>query len=880
FFECVGALCSIFVLVLFTTFCKWLKDVIFSDIRANLQNDPFVPVLANGILVDVPASELVVGDIVNIVHGETVPADGVLIESVNMLVDESFVPDESNLKIKDETDDNIMLSGTGILNGKGKMVVTVVGQHTKIAEYKRDNSQDFVRFCMPTQTLSSFFIILTYFYRMTINICNGIHAAHKQTRSAIDAEQTIIRNQLIKFNTAISGLGLVLATTLICSIKFTYSYLKDQLKWSREMNEVYIGFLLFGLTMIVVSIPEGAAMISILSSAFTVERMMKDQILLRNMTACENLANVTTIITEKTGILSTDRMTVVECFIGGKMTMMMMMMTHSHKYAFNTFQTQMELLEDSISINCNYASELMTSKRHESEPPIQIGNKIECALLSFLGTLKINYQVIRTRVPVENIIKVFPFKPGKNTMTTIYSPYTERFLVLTKGAAIKLLPKCRYKINSVDAVVELDEEERNHIEKIIHGMHNYALKTLMLAFRDISLKDEEVRDMFDDHDFNDEETIESNLILLAVFGIEDPLRPDSAEYVSLCQRAGIKVRITTTDKMKSAQSMAYKCGILKSKEQTMALTSTQFNKLIRRARDNILFDSIWPQLVVLSNCTPQDKFNLVSGIMKSDMNAKEKQVVLVTGSGTNDGTSLVEADIGVAMGLTGTDVAIRASDLTVLDDSFSTVVRSVMWWRNVYKGVSNFLQFQLTVNLVVMSFCFICACLIKYVPLKPMQMMFINLIIDPFASFAFGTQYPTKHLCKKPPSAYSDFIVTKEAMRNIGGHAAYQLIVLFSLLYAGHTALEIDNAMSYPREVDSRQNTIIYNSLIMMTLFNQINCRKISDDCNMFRGVSIVITTTTQVLLIEFEVEIFHVVKLTVDEWLWCVSFGVGELLW
>lgn len=228
-----------------------------------------------------------------------------------------------------------------------------------------------------------------------------------------------------------------------------------------------------------------------------------------------------------------------------------------------------------------------------------------------------------------------------------------------------------------------------------------------------------------------------------------------------------------------------KCGIIRPQDDFLILESKEFNKRIRNANGEVkqeLLDRVWPRLRVLARSSPQDKYILVNGIVESKLSAN-REVVAVTGDGTNDGPALKRADVGFAMGIQGTDVAKEASDIILTDDNFSSIVKAMMWGRNVYDAIAKFLQFQLTANLVAGIFSVVCAGTIQVVPLKAVQMLWVNLVMDTLASLALATEPPTEALLERKPYGRDKSILSFTMIRNIIFHAIYQLVVLFLLIW-------------------------------------------------------------------------------------------------
>lgn len=233
-------------------------------------------------------------------------------------------------------------------------------------------------------------------------------------------------------------------------------------------------------------------------------------------------------------------------------------------------------------------------------------------------------------------------------------------------------------------------------------------------------------------------------------GIEDPVRPEVPGAIEKCKKAGIVVRMVTGDNINTARSIAYKCGILDDNDpiNNLVIDGREFNKRIRDQNGNVkqsLLDQVWPKLRVLARSSPTDKHTLVKGIIDSNISAS-REVVAVTGDGTNDGPALKKADVGFAMGIAGTDVAREASDIILTDDNFTSIVKAVIWGRNVYDSISKFLTFQLTVNVVAVLVSCIGAITSGESPFTAIQLLWVNLIMDTMAALALATEMPTESL--------------------------------------------------------------------------------------------------------------------------------------
>jgi len=349
--------------------------------------------------------------------------------------------------------------------------------------------------------------------------------------------------------------------------------------------------------------------------------------------------------------------------------------------------------------------------------------------------------------------------------------------------------------------------------------------------------------------------------------------------------------MVTGDNVNTARSIARSCGIIGVNDDFLVLEGKEFNQRIKDENGNVIqekVDAIWPRLRVLARSSPQDKYILVKHIISSTLNAN-REVVAVTGDGTNDGPALKKADVGFAMGIQGTDVAKEASDIILTDDNFNSIVKAVMWGRNVYDSIAKFLQFQLTVNVVAVICAFVGACVVAESPLRAVQMLWVNLIMDTLASLALATEPPTEELLQRKPYGRTKPLISRTMMKNIIGHSLYQLTVIFVLLFAGPQLFDMESGISGSTQFRPTQHfTMIFNAFVLMTLFNEINSRKIHGERNVFKGFFSnpifygiwIVTLCLQFVIVHFGSYAFACHWLTLEQWAWCILFGVGTLLW
>ncbi|KAM6321443.1 plasma membrane calcium-transporting ATPase 1 isoform 8-T8 [Aegotheles albertisi] len=818
--EGAAILLSVVCVVLVTAFNDWSKEKQFRGLQSRIEQEQKFTVIRGGQVIQIPVADIIVGDIAQVKYGDLLPADGVLIQGNDLKIDESSLTGESDHVKKSLDRDPMLLSGTHVMEGSGRMVVTAVGVNSqtgiiftllgaggdeeekeKEKKDKKSKKQDGAvenrnkakaqdGAAMEMQPLKSE---------------DGGDGDEKDKKRANlpKKEKSVLQGKLTKLAVQIGKAGLLMSaiTVIILVLYFVIdTFWVQKRPWLAECTPIYIQyfvkFFIIGVTVLVVAVPEGLPLAVTISLAYSVKPPEKE---------------------------------------GGL--------------------------------------------------PRHVGNKTECALLGLLLDLKRDYQDVRNEIPEEDLYKVYTFNSVRKSMSTVLKNSDGSFRIFSKGASEIVLKKC-FKILSANGEPKVFRpRDRDDIVKtVIEPMASEGLRTICLAFRDFPAGEPEP-------EWDNENDIVTGLTCIAVVGIEDPVRPEVPDAIKKCQRAGITVRMVTGDNINTARAIALKCGILNPGEDFLCLEGKDFNRRIRNEKGEIeqeRIDKIWPKLRVLARSSPTDKHTLVKGIIDSTV-FDQRQVVAVTGDGTNDGPALKKADVGFAMGIAGTDVAKEASDIILTDDNFTSIVKAVMWGRNVYDSISKFLQFQLTVNVVAVIVAFTGACITQDSPLKAVQMLWVNLIMDTLASLALATEPPTEALLLRKPYGRNKPLISRTMMKNILGHAFYQLVVVFTLLFAGERIFDIDSGRNAPLHAPpSEHYTIVFNTFVMMQLFNEINARKIHGERNVFEGIfnnaifcSIVLGTfIVQIIIVQFGGKPFSCSELSIEQWLWSIFLGMGTLLW
>ncbi|RMB99218.1 hypothetical protein DUI87_23951 [Hirundo rustica rustica] len=925
--EGAAILFSVIIVVLVTAFNDWSKEKQFRGLQSRIEQEQKFTVIRKGQVIQIPVAEIVVGDIAQIKYGDLLPADGILIQGNDLKIDESSLTGESDQVKKSMDKDPMLLSGTHVMEGSGRMVVTAVGinsqtgiiftllgagegdEEKKVKKGKKSGAPE-NRNKAKTQDGVALEI-------QPLKSQEGVENEEKEKKKVKvpKKEKSVLQGKLTRLAVQIGKAGLIMSaiTVIILVLYFVIDTFGVQKRpWLTECTPIYIQyfvkFFIIGVTVLVVAVPEGLPLAVTISLAYSVKKMMKDNNLVRHLDACETMGNATAICSDKTGTLTMNRMTVVQAYVGD---------THYRQIPDPEaiLPKVLDLIVHGVAINSAYTSKILPPEK-EGGLPRQVGNKTECALLGFVLDLKQDYQAVRNEVPEEKLYKVYTFNSVRKSMSTVLRSGAG-FRMYSKGASEIILRKCTKILDKNGEPRLFKVKDRDEmVKKVIEPMACHGLRTICLAFRDFPADAEP--------DWDSENEILSDLTCIAVVGIEDPVRPEVPDAILKCQRAGITVRMVTGDNINTARAIATKCGILLPGEDFLCLEGKEFNRLIRNEKGEVeqeQLDKIWPKLRVLARSSPTDKHTLVkgghrpspgripaafparsglgafpgvqslvpvAGIIDSTV-GDQRQVVAVTGDGTNDGPALKKADVGFAMGIAGTDVAKEASDIILTDDNFTSIVKAVMWGRNVYDSISKFLQFQLTVNVVAVIVAFTGACITQDSPLKAVQMLWVNLIMDTFASLALATEPPSESLLLRKPYGRNKPLISRTMMKNILGHAVYQLTIIFTLLFAGEKFFDIDSGRNAPLHSPPTEHyTIVFNTFVMMQLFNEINARKIHGERNVFEAIyrnpifcTVVLGTfAAQIIIVEFGGKPFSCSGLTLSQWFWCIFIGVGELLW
>lgn len=596
--------------------------------------------------------------------------------------------------------------------------------------------------------------------------------------------------------------------------------------------------LMIAVTLIVVAVPEGLPMAVTLSLAYSMRRMLRTNNLVRKMHACETMGATTVICTDKTGTLTQNQMKVDDIKV----------------YATNVSDN---VINEGFAVNSTASIDFSIVTK-----PQVLGNPTEGALLLWLSSKGIDYRMLRESV---NIVKELPFSTERKYMATIVesAAIPDKKVLYVKGAPEIIFNIC--KISDVD---------KGTVDKQLITYQERAMRTLGFAYQVLEN---------DDTVIENDKLIAGSLHFIGIAAIADPVRADVPNAVKECLDAGISVKIVTGDTPGTAKEIGRQIGLWSSTDtDNNIITGPEFAALT----DEQLLDRV-EDLKIIARARPMDKKRLVEALQKKN------QVVAVTGDGTNDAPALHTAHVGLSMG-DGTSVAKEASDITIIDNSFSSIGKAVMWGRSLYQNIQRFLLFQLTVNVTA---CFLVLCgafMGTESPLTVTQMLWINLIMDTFAAMALASLPPSESVMKDKPRDRNAFILNKQMIANIIGVGGFFFVMLLGLLYIFQHAdiHQLTDLLSLQLgakgHVTTYELTLLFTLFVMTHFFYLFNARafETARSALHFKGckgllIIVAIIIVGQVAMVEIPgiQQFFNVCGLSLQDWI-IIILGSSLVLW
>jgi len=782
FVEVLG----IFLAIFFSTTVGFVFEVNAQkkfDVLTAMSDDVMVRVRRDGRVMEVPRRDVVVGDIVMVEPGDEVPADGQLLTSVDLEIDESSLtgepiahknaaPDDGDKATQAAYAANVVLRSTLVMAGRGTFEVTATGDDTEIG-----------------------------------------HVAKGATEP--DSVPTPLNQQLSRLAKFISKIGITISI-LAFATSLGHDIMTNEAVWQSgdylRMAEVVMKYFMMAVTLIVMAVPEGLPMAITLALALNMRRMLKTNNLVRKLHATETMGAVTVICTDKTGTLTENRMQVNELCLASD-------------------STDMQLLQSAIAANTTA----------ELNGPDGIGNPTEVALLLWLRSKGVSYSSLRESIPV---IKQIPFSTERKYMAT-KAVVDGRCLLFVKGAPEIVMQFC-----------DISDELRQSVAAKLSDMQGRAMRTLAFVCREI------------DEAASIEDSL-SSMMLQAYVAIADPIRGDVPQAVRECRMAGIDVKMVTGDTRATAVEIARQIGSWDSSTPEEAhIEGRQWAALT----DEEAYERV-VKLRVMSRARPTDKQRMV------EMLQKHGEIVAVTGDGTNDAPALNHAHIGLSLG-SGTSVAKEASDMTLLDNSFASIVKAVEWGRALFRNLQRFIFFQLSVNLTALLLVLAGSFIGQDMPLTVTQILWVNLIMDTFAAIALSTLPPDGDLMSERPRDTTKFIVSPSIAKKI--------ILWGVAMGAAAVALFYHYENAGDGNVDSYELTFFFTVFVMMQFWNLFNAKALGSNGSAFAGLlsdkafllMALVIVAGQWIIVTFGGEMFRTVPLSLHDWLVAivVTFPVAIL--
>lgn len=767
FLECLGIFIAISLSITITIVMEGKSAKAFEALN-KINEDIRVKVIRDGNIEIINQKDLLVGDIAFIETGNKLSADGRLIESVSLNIDESSLTGESEPVEKDSeaviTDEktpvaeriNMAYSGSFVTTGNGKMIVTSVGDATEFGKIARELSK-----------------------------------THKTS--------TPLQEKLAELGKKIAIFGITAA--VIVFIIQAFNFIRTGNASFETISEAFIT----SIVLIVASVPEGLPTIVAVSLSVNIIKMARQNALVKKMAACETIGSVNVICSDKTGTLTENKMTLNTLFT-------------KHKY------TEPENIRDENIIK-NFSINSTADIDYKNNQVKFLGNPTECALLLAVNKSGFNYKEIREKA---KIIYEYPFSSDTKNMTTVVKIDNET-VVFSKGSPEKIMSIC-----------SMSDDEKKFIEDEIEKFQNEAKRVIAFAHKTADSNAENIR-----------EKLESSMIYDGFAVISDPVRKEVYDAVDKCKSAGINIKMLTGDNIITAKAIARELKMLD--ENSIVLEAKDID-----AMDDTALNQNLSKISVIARSTPAIKMRVVNAL--KDMG----NVVAVTGDGINDAPAIKNADVGIAMGITGTEVSKEASDIVLLNDSFATIVKAVQWGRGIYDNFQRFIQFQLTVNLASVVVVLISTLTGLKSPFSAVQLLWINIIMDGPPAIALGLEPIRSNLMKRMPIKRNASIVTKRMIFKIVFSASV-MIVLF-MLQSKLNILNID---------ESQQSSVLFSMFVMLQIFNSFNSRELGYDSifkyffnNKLMLLSMAAAFVLQILATQFAGGFFNTVPLSFNTWL------------
>lgn len=800
-----------------------------------VNDDELVEVIRNGAATTIPRKDVVVGDIVILNTGDEIPADGELLDAVTLSVDESTLTGEplcaktTNPEHFDKEatyPSNHVMRGTKIMDGHGVMRVLKVGDSTEMGKvYEEAQIDDSVKTPLNEQLdgLAGWITNVSYVFAGLIIVGQLIHFLGW---GAWQAWALVVPVALFfwlvikkfedwsKVKCILTIIGFVIIFfAMVIGAFYMLNPGADSTTWSLLLAHT-LKTMMVAVTLIVVAVPEGLPMAVTLSLAYSMSRMLKTNNLVRKMHACETMGATTVICTDKTGTLTQNQMQVYKTNFFGK--------------------PSNEVLYEGIAVNSTAQLDLSGDK------PQVLGNPTEGALLLWLKERGINYIDLRNGA---SRLEELPFTTERKYMATVVKSATGKNILYVKGAPEIVFGMCKNTCGVTKAEVDAQLLE----------YQNQAMRTLGFAYQELEDSDATIADG---------KVVAERLTFLGIVAISDPVRADVPAAVGEVVDAGIKVKIVTGDTPGTAKEIGRQIGLWNDASDTESniIIGPEFAKL----SDKELKERIG-EFKIIARARPMDKKRLVEALQANN------EVVAVTGDGTNDAPALKTAHVGLSMG-DGTSVAKEASDITIIDNSFSSIGRAVLWGRSLYKNIQRFLLFQLTVNVAACFLVLVGSFMGDESPLTVTQMLWVNLIMDTFGAMALASLPPSQRVMADKPRKREASILSKSMLWELCGVG----FIFFAITLGFYWLFNHADVTSIPQMFDATiggvsvmtpyEATLLFSTFVWTHFWYMFNARSFETGESVFKlkmsggfWTIVTIIVVGQLFITEIAYEFFNV---------------------
>ncbi len=787
-----------------------------AEALSKMTEDIETKVIRNGEIFEICKSQLVPGDIIIVEMGDMVPADGRIIESYDLKVREDMLTGEAD---------------------EAKKQGTVIGM-----EIIQSERGEIVQDPIPAKQSNMLFAGTLVSYgrgKMVVtttgdntqmgSIANSL--SHKSVDTPLQIKLGKLGTTISKISTFIAALLFIYMTVNMVAegnMRLDFSGVRQFFMSIQPLNNVFI----VCVALIVAAVPEGLPTMVNMTLAITMQKMAKINALVTKKEACETIGAISVICSDKTGTLTQNKMQVEKVYTTGKFI-------------------AKSLIEEGKMDNGGYFIDNClinsTADIHKEDDEYHyIGSATECALL--LLHEKVNY---RARRQLTKIVAQTPFTSERKRMTTIIETDNE-YVLLVKGAPEIVVEMCHYEyLNGI--VMRCSDRRKRSIFKNIKGLQEKAMRTMAFAYR-VYPKTTNI---------HKKSGLEEELVFGGFVGIEDPLRPGVKEAIQVAKGAGITTKMLTGDNIYTAIAIGQQLGIVNERER--AVEASYIDQLT-----DIELEKEIDYISIVARSKPETKMRIVQALQNKN------EVVAVTGDGINDAPALTKADVGIAMGIAGTEVSKSAADIVLVDDSFGTIIQAVKWGRGIYRNFQRFIQFQITVNIVAFLIAIISQIGDFPMPFTTIQLLWVNIIMDGPPALALGLEPVRSSVLRNKPISKTANIITKSMFFNMLTNSLYITTLLYLQMRFNILGAKIEN---------NEMQTVLFSIFAMCALMNAFNCREFGTKSIFpnFKNNKIAIqvilgTMVLQIFLTETCKSFFNAVSLSAFMWTKIILLAISVI--